>query len=301
MRATNVTNVPLPSFNEPLLYSNNSKSIDTVIKSHARLAHFYREEIKGTGKISLKLNDNFGVPLDPTNPAHVDAANHFNTFQLSTFANPILLGLDYPDSYKITVPDYIPLTLSDLAYLNGTADFLGIDPYTATVVSPPPDHSISSCAANTSDALYPYCVVQSSLDAHGWNIGYRSQSYVYITPTYLRSYLSYLYNTFHTPILITEFGFPVFGESEKSSVSDQLFDTPRSIYYLSYMSEVLKSIWEDHVHVMGALAWSFADNWEFGDYTAQFGIQTVNRTTQERRYKKSFFDLVDFVNSRMPG
>ncbi len=39
-------------------------------------------------------------------------------------------------------------------------------------------------------------------------------------------------------------------------------------------------------------------DWEFGDYDAHFGIQTVNRTTQERSYKKSFFDLVDFVNAR---
>jgi hypothetical protein len=36
----------------------------------------------------------------------------------------------------------------------------------------------------------------------------------------------------------------------------------------------------------------------FGDYDAHFGMQTVNRTTQTRRYKKSFFDIVDFVNSR---
>jgi hypothetical protein len=43
---------------------------------------------------------------------------------------------------------------------------------------------------------------------------------------------------------------------------------------------------------------SFADNWEFGDYEQHFGIQTVNRTTQERHYKKSFFDLVDFMKAR---
>lgn len=65
------------------------------------------------------------------------------------------------------------------------------------------------------------------------------------------------------------------------------------------MSEILKSIHEDGVHVMGALAWSFADNWEFEDFGAQFGLQFVNRTTQERRFKKSFFDLVDFVGTRM--
>lgn len=132
----------------------------------------------------------------------------------------------------------------------------------------------------------------------GWNIGYRSQTYVYITPKYLRTYLSYLWNTFQHPVMITEFGYPVFGEADKEDLSDQLYDLPRSYYYLSFMSEVLKAIWEDNVHVLGAFAWSFADNWEFGDYAQQFGIQVVNRTTQERYYKKSFFDLVDFVAAR---
>ena len=115
--------------------------------------------------------------------------------------------------------------------------------------------SILECATNSSSTYFPYCVNQSTLTTTGWNIGYRSESYVYITPTYLRLYLSYLYNTFHTPIVITEFGFPVFAEANKTDLSDQLSDLPRSIYYLSYMSEVLKSIWEDGVNVAGAFAW----------------------------------------------
>lgn len=48
---------------------------------------------------------------------------------------------------------------------------------------------------------------------------------------------------------------------------------------------------------MGALAWSFIDNWEFGQ-PSHFGIQGVDSETQERFYKKSFFDLVDFVKAR---
>jgi beta-glucosidase/6-phospho-beta-glucosidase/beta-galactosidase len=288
------------TFNEPFIYSDNGHSVNNVIKAHARLYHFYHEEIQGTGKMGMKFNDNFGVPLDPANSSHVDATNHFNDFQLATFCNPIYLGVDYPDAFKQTIPDYVPLTASDLEYLNGTADFLGIDPYTATVISPPSE-GITACAANTSDPLFPYCVNQSTVTTFGWDIGYRSQSYVYTTPTYLRTYLSYLWNTFKHPIIVSEFGFPVWDEADKA-LPDQLFDTPRSTYYLSFMSEILKSIWEDHVHVLGALAWSFADNWEFGDYSAHFGLQTVNRTTQVRNYKKSFFDLVDFVNARtMPS
>jgi beta-glucosidase/6-phospho-beta-glucosidase/beta-galactosidase len=197
--------------------------------------------------------------------------------------------------------DYVPLTPEDLEYINGTADFLAIDPYTATVVSPPvasSQQSIVECAKNESSAYRPYCVEQATTDVFGWNIGYRSQSYVYITPTYLRLYLSYLYNNYRHPIVLSEFGFPVSKEADAENLSDQLFDTPRSIYYLSFMSEVLKSIWEDGVEVIGAYAWSFVDNWEFGDYDQHFGLQTVNRTTQERKYKKSFFDLVSFMKYR---
>lgn len=288
------------TFNEPLLYSDNGKSVDNVIKAHARVYRFYKEELKGTGKIAIKFNNNFGVPRDPDSEADVYAANHFNSFQLGPFCNPIFLGQDYPESYKQTIHDYVPLTEEDLKYIGGTSDYLGIDPYTATVITAPIPGDISSitaCAKNYSSPFRPYCVNQTTQDIYGWNIGYRSHSYVYITPTYLRSYLNYLYNTWRTPVAITEFGFPVFDEAKKS-LPDQLFDTPRSLYYLSFMTEVLKAIWEDNVEVVGAWAWSVFDNWEFGDYDAHFGIQTVNRTTQERRYKKSFFDLVDFMKAR---
>ncbi|EME85792.1 glycoside hydrolase family 1 protein [Pseudocercospora fijiensis CIRAD86] len=284
------------TFNEPLLGARNGKSINAVIKAHARLYHYYHEEIKGTGKVSLTFNDNFGVPRNPQDAADVDAANHFNSFQLATFANPIFLGKDYPSSYTSSVADYVPLTEEDLAYINGTADFFSIQPYTATVVSPP-DDTIAACAANISHPLRPYCVKQYTNTTTGWNIGYGSQSYVYITPTYFRTYLNYLWNTFRHPVAVTEFGFPVAGEANLSQ-DHQEFDSPRSWYYVSYLNEGLKAIWEDGVEWIGAFAWSFADNWEFGDYDAHFGIQTVNRTTQVRRYKKSFFDFVDFVESR---
>ncbi|KAJ6091194.1 hypothetical protein N7467_003163 [Penicillium canescens] len=288
------------TFNEPLLYAFNFKGVDHVVKAHAQVYRFYHEELKAKGRIGIKFNDNFGVPKDPKNSSHVLAADRFQEMQLGFFANPIFLGKQYPKSVLKTLPGAKPLNDSELAYIKGTSDFFGIDPYTATVVSPA-DEGIEACASNksTSNSLFPYCVNQETKNVYGWNIGYRSQSYVYITPTHFREYLFYLWNTFRHPILVSEFGFPVYAEADKD-LSDQLFDSPRSVYYLSFMSEILKSIYEDGVHVMGALAWSFVDNWEFGDYSQQFGIQAVNRTTQERSYKKSFFDLVDFVKSRQP-
>ncbi|KAK9243108.1 glycoside hydrolase superfamily [Lipomyces tetrasporus] len=284
------------TINEPWLYSFNFQGIDNVIKAHAQLYHFYHDDLKATGKIGIKFNNNFAVPKNPNNRGDVAAATRFLEMQLSVFSYPIFLGQQYPGSILSTLPGANPLSKTDLAYIRGTSDFFGIDPYTATVVSEAPN-SVGDCAMNASDPLFPYCVVQETATVNGWNVGYRSQSYVYTTPTYLRSFLFYMWNTFKKPILISEFGFPVFGEADKE-LPDQLFDTPRSTYYLSYMSEMLKSVYNDDVNVMGALAWSFMDNWEFGDYRAQFGLQFVNRTTQERKYKKSFFDLVDFIGAR---
>lgn len=289
------------TFNEPLLYAFNFKGVDHVVRAHAQVYRYYHEELKATGKMGIKFNDNFGVPKDPKNSSHVLAANRFQEMQLGLFANPIFLGKQYPESVLKTLPGARPLNKSELKSISHTSDFFGIDPYTATVVSPASE-GIDNCAANSSSAntLFPYCVHQETKNINGWNIGYRSESYVYITPTQFREYLFYLWNTFRHPVLVSEFGFPVHAEAERNELSDQLFDSPRSLYYISFMSEILKSIYEDGVHVMGALAWSFVDNWEFGDYNQQFGLQSVNRTTQKRHYKKSFFDLLDFVKTRQP-
>ncbi|KAL7785408.1 glycoside hydrolase family 1 protein [Trichoderma afarasin] len=289
--------VPLwVTFNEPFVYCQNGKSVDTVLKAHAQLYHFYHDQIKGTGKVGMKFSNLFGVPLDPLNASHVEAANDYNNFQLAIFGNPVYLGKDYPAVYKERVSDYVPLTKEDLRYIKGTADFWGTDAYTITVVSPL-SASESPCLNTPSNVFYPECVQQSWSGKFGWNVAYASQTYVYITPTYLRHYLSYLWNTYRSPIIITEFGFPIENEAALP-LAQQLFDSPRSQYYLSFMSEILNSIWEDGVQVLGVIAWSFVDNWEFGDFTPHYGMQIVDRTTQERQYKKSLFDFVDFIQAR---
>lgn len=98
-------------------------------------------------------------------------------------------------------------------------------------------------------------------------------------------------------ILIAEFGFNPFMEYAKTTVA-QLYDLERTLYYQWFLRETLKSIYEDGVNVIGALAWSFLDNDEFTSYLQQYGLQHVNRTNGEftRSYKRSIFDYVDFFH-----
>lgn len=278
-----------------------TNAVYNILKSHARVYHFYKEEIKGTGKISIKFNNNFGVPRNATNDADIFAADYYNSAQFGAYLDPMVFGKGYPESLKnMTGDNYTPLTEDDKKYFKGTLDFLGLDAYGPVVVTPPVPgdaNSIQTCLGNSSASLQPWCVTNSDINIYGWNIGYRSQSYVYTAPTFIRENINYVYQNWPIPMAITEFGFPVYHEASKELV-DQLYDSPRSQWYLGYLSEVLKAIHEDHVPIIGAYAWSFIDNWEFGDYDQQFGMQKVNRTTQERYYKKSFFDLVDFMKAR---
>ena len=52
----------IPSINEPITGVDRGASVYTVIKGHARLWHFYHDEIKGTGKVGMKFNDNSVSP-----------------------------------------------------------------------------------------------------------------------------------------------------------------------------------------------------------------------------------------------
>jgi beta-glucosidase/6-phospho-beta-glucosidase/beta-galactosidase len=166
-----------------------------------------------------------------------------------------------------------------------------MDVYTAPIIFPVVD-DIAACAANnqTGNSFYPNCVGVIETTANGWLIGQPSESIqMYTTPTYLRTQLSYLWNTFRAPVMVTEFGHATNGTANPPELNAIQYDTVRSEYYVAFLGEILKAIWEDHINVLGAFMWSF---------DSQFGLQYVNRTTQERTFKRSFFDVVDYIETR---
>ncbi|SPQ26879.1 f4186579-abfa-4ee0-aac6-0879130b74a3 [Thermothielavioides terrestris] len=61
------------------------------------------------------------------------------------------------------------------------------------------------------------------------------------------------------------------------------------VYCQDYLAEKLRAVWDNSVNVVGALAWRFADNNEFGSYVDRYDMQAVNRTdgALRRTYKRS--------------
>jgi beta-glucosidase/6-phospho-beta-glucosidase/beta-galactosidase len=143
-------------------------------------------------------------------------------------------------------------------------------------------------------------VLTTNDDSTGWLIGDQSSvTYSFIAPQYVRQQFGYVWNTFRPQgILVSEFGFPKFGEYLEA-LDAQRYDLERSLYYQAFLTEVLKAVNEDGVNVIGALAWSFVDTNEFGTFQDHYGLQTVNHSTLERTYKRSAFDYVDFFHQHL--
>jgi hypothetical protein len=57
-----------------------------VVIAHAKVVHWYRGVVKGTGKWSIKLAfpARFGLPVDASNPDNVAAAERYNDFDSNT-------------------------------------------------------------------------------------------------------------------------------------------------------------------------------------------------------------------------
>ncbi|KAF3007350.1 hypothetical protein E8E14_008357 [Neopestalotiopsis sp. 37M] len=289
-----------PNIAVPYVYADYNVLVAET-KAHAAVYHWYKEELNGTARISTKFANNLAVPRDPSNASDVEASLRYQEFILGIMANPIFLGQQIPQVVLDTPGiNLTAMTDEEIAYINGTADFWAFDPYVAQYAWTP-DGGIEACAANSSDPLWPTCVETGTSQQNGWLMGVPSNAYPMIAPQYVREQYGYIWNTYKpSGIMVTEFGFPQLRE-EESDLAVKLFDFDRSMYYQNFLTETLHAIHSDNVNVIGALAWSWIDNNEFGDYGNAYGMQTVNRTNGlfTRHFKRSFFDYVDFFHNNI--
>ncbi|KAH8901296.1 glycoside hydrolase [Thozetella sp. PMI_491] len=293
------------TFNEPniALVSGlfNYSYLLRILEAHAEVYHWYKEELNGTAKISVKLANLLAYPLHgPDNADDVAAALRYQDVALGIAANPIFLGRQVPEDVLNTPGANFPgLTEEQIERLNGTADFFAVDPYVAQFAAAPAG-GVEACLADSSHPSWPLCAELSSVQDDGWLIGSPSQYYPYIAPQYVRQQLKYIWDVFHPAggILVAEFGFPQQFDLLKT-LPQQRYDLDRSLYFQGFLNEMLKAVHEDGVKVIGTLAWSFVESNEVGAGDKLFGLQTVDFQDGNftRTYKRSFFDYVDFFTN----
>jgi len=104
-----------------------------LLLGHLRSARIYKDEFQTAqrGLIGLTLNSDWHIPFDAADPADVEAAARNTEFVLGHFAHPIFGAGDYPPRMKAIVGDRLPaFTAAEVAGLQGSADFFGLNHYT---------------------------------------------------------------------------------------------------------------------------------------------------------------------------
>ncbi len=120
-----------------------------LIKAHARAYNAYQASFASDqrGRVGITVSVKWFEPTDPEDPSHEEAGETMLQFWIGWFAKPILVDGHYPDVMREKVDgkseaqgyeeSRLPtFTEEEAAEIAGTADFLGVNPYTSNLVVP---------------------------------------------------------------------------------------------------------------------------------------------------------------------
>lgn len=278
-----------------------------TLLAHAAVVDWYRNEFKGTGRITFKNSGGYNYAANVSSHADAVAVNRSYEFNFGWFNSPVWQTGDYPTSMRDTLGSLLPnFTAEQSRMLLGSCDFFGIDAYSSNIVASVPG-GIDACAKNKSSPYWPGCTTSSQVTASGWDIGFAASvraSWLKSAPQGLRLLLNWLQDTYTGPkgkdVIVTEFGFAVPFEGNRTDLADARFDQLRIDYFTGYLNELLKARVEDGVNVTGSLAWGAMDDfeWQTG-YGTRFGLQYVEYDTLERFAEASLFTFTDFFKQHL--
>ncbi|KAK7716555.1 hypothetical protein SLS57_006583 [Botryosphaeria dothidea] len=269
-----------------------------TLLAHAKVVDWYRNEFKGTGKITFKNSGNFFQP-NTSSEADALATQRNYDFVLGWFGGPWTDG-DYPQSLKDTLGDILPeFTREEKDLIKGSCDFFAIDGYSSFTAYAIDDYE--NCITNSSHHSYPTCAGSVGQATDGFPLGPAADqgvSWLIDAPQGLRRFLSKITKELFpsvNEIMVTEFGFAEPFESQLDDLSAILWDLRRADYFQSYLDAILQAIHYDGVNVTGAWGWAIFDNFEWlVGLTTRFGLQYVNYTDLTRTPKASVFQFVNW-------
>ncbi|TPX38162.1 hypothetical protein SmJEL517_g00151 [Synchytrium microbalum] len=234
-----------------------------ILLAHCRVVETFRTRFNN-GRIGITMDSEWTEPYS-NSTADVNAAENALVAHLGTFADPIFLTGDYPESVKAINPSLSIFTDEQKRQLKGSADFFGLNFYTASYEQAGPNNT----SVNTKYR-------------DGQPIGAVSDSpWLFVVPWAFRKQLVWIKNRYGSvEIVVTENGVSVPNET---NVDVSIHDTFRQNFYQSYLASMMDAVRIDGVKVTTYMAWSFLDNFEWADgYSKRFGIVHVDFATSQR-------------------
>ncbi len=218
-------------------------------------------------RISLAVTGLFYYPAAEST-ADVDAARRaqmeYVTCDWFNFVpfwlDPLVFGT-YPADVCKKFGSYLPRDWQkQISAMKGTLDWIGLNYY-------------NGFRWSASDGLMD-AAPGAPRNVSGWDV----------TPCGMKWVLRFLYDRYHTPILITENGMSC---HDWISLDGKVHDPNRIDFIQRYLQSVHATI-EFGVNVLGYFCWSIMDNFEWSmGYSERFGLIYVDFETQTRTIKDS--------------
>eukprot|EP00250_Pteridium_aquilinum_P021665 c25193_g1_i2 orf=594-1838(-) len=232
---------------EPYIVGHN------MLLAHAEAVDLYRTKYQPSqnGSVGLALWFRWAEPLTNSS-ADMAAAQRATDFLVGWFLDPIFFGA-YPDSMQEIVGSRLPnFTTEEMAKIQGSLDFIGLNIQTAIYV-----YDYDFYLTQSELCYYLDWKVNITGERNGEAIGQGDHDYA--VPWAIRRTVEYVkdrYNNF--PMYITQTGWGIYF----NSIEDTLEDDERVEYYESHYDELSTAISEG-ANVKGVYAWSLIDGFEF--------------------------------------
>ena len=227
----------------------------------------------GAQSISITLNPNVALPVDPTSAGDQEAVRIIDGLSNRLFLDPLFKG-QYPADMLEHMSRFTDLSYiadGDLATINAPIDVLGINFYQPAYVSAKPGAPASPEQPGSEGIAF------HAPDGPVTDMNWR------IEPSALTGLLKRINDDYPgVPLLITENGaaYP-----EVPSADGEVHDA-RRVDYLDGHLRACHDALAAGVDLRGYFVWSLMDNFEWAEgYRKRFGVVHVDYTTQKRTLK----------------
>lgn len=240
--------------------------------------------------LGITLNMTVPDPVDPTEPADLDAARRIDAQHNRLFLDPIFRG-EYPADLLTDLDARglsLPVLDGDLSAISTPIDALGINYYHGSAVSARPTAAVSPSTAAPSERtkLSPFPVGEGihthprglPTTAMGWEV----------QPEGLTRLLVRIDDEYAQPAGVTLY-VTENGAAYTDVVADDgsVDDADRAEFLRLHLEAVADAI-DAGVNVKGYFYWSLMDNFEWAwGYDKRFGLVRVDYETQQRTVKTS--------------
>ncbi len=252
-----------------------SKQAYLAASHHLNLCHGDSMEIIRQLCPQAKAGSTFThFPIRPVSdhPEDIRAAQMMEAVWENAYLDPIFLG-KYPALLEDDFDEFVKP--GDMNRIYSPGDFMGLNHYS-------PDYG----KADSQDAFgavldYAHDSKSDLMDDQHTDLGW------IIEPEALYETLMNIHEKYRSPaIIITEGGCAY---NDGPGQDGKIHDNRRIRYYEKYLTEIQRAM-EHGVDVRGYFAWSFLDNFEWGEgYSARFGLVYVDFDNQLKRIPKDSF------------